>query len=230
MAGEEKSDTKYLDNLELENKKLRTKNIEYETYISNTSFNTPENSNIVELQIEMGDILEMIEHFLKGDIQVTDGEGNTYYSPPTKTIKVKEKGKMITKAIIDHNLIILNSFGVNSIMHILGNYINKNTTLSFYTEERINEILADLGDEINKFILCNYEKMGMTTAFKKSKYELIVITILHAIESAYRKSIGGETMKEINRNTNIIQSENLGQTRATPILKKQWHPLKPSTW
>ena len=221
---EEGVDTlEYLSGLEEDNQRLKAKNMEYAAHISNTSFQNQEDSNLVQWQINTDDILDMIEHFLKGDIQITDNEGNTYYTSPTKK---DEKGK----EVIDEDLIILNSYGVNSLMHILGNYVNKNTILSFYDEERINEILADLGDELNKFIMCNYEKMGMNTEFKKSKYELIVLSILHAMESAYRKALGGQTMQEINRNTNIIQSENLGQRRIGTIPKKKFSLFNPKSW
>ncbi len=224
MADDEEVNTlEYLSALEEENKKLSAKNTEYQSNISNTSFQNKEDSNLIQWQVNTDDILDMIEHFLKGDIQVTDEEGNTYYTAPTKK---NDKGE----DVVDEDLIILNSYGVNSLMHILGNYINRNTTLSFYDEDRINEILGDVGDELNKFIMCNYEKMGMTTDFKKSKYELIVLSILHSMESAYRKAIGGQTMQEINRNTNIIQSENLGQMRMPTMPKKKFSILNPKTW
>lgn len=231
MVEEEGDVSEYLENLEKAYKQSKAKNTEYEAHISNTSFNNQENSNLVQWQVNTDDILDMIEHFLKGDVQVTE-EGNTYYTAPTKLIREEIKGKLTGKEVEvpDEDLIILNSYGVNSLMHILGNYINRNTTLSFYDEDRINEILADLGDELNKFIMCNYEKMGMDTEFKKSKYELIVLTILHSMESAYRKALGGRTMEEINRNTNIIQSESLGGMRMASMPKKKWSLFNPKTW
>lgn len=235
MADEEEGNVlEYLDNLQDENKKLKAKNTEYEAHISNTSFQNQTDSNLIQWQVNTDDILDMIEHFLKGDVQVTENE-NTFYTSPTKILR-DEKGQIVKDKkgeeiiVIDEDLIILNSYGVNSLMHILGNYINRNTTLSFYDEDRINEILADLGDELNKFIMCNYEKMGMTTNFKKSKYEIVVLTILHSMESAYRKALGGQTMQEINRNTNVIQSENLGQMRMNTIPKRKFNLLNPKTW
>ena len=226
VEGEVGDVSAYLDGLQNENKKLRAKNTEYEAQISNTSFNNQGDPNLIQWQVNTDDILDMIEHFLKGDIQVTENE-NTYYTSPTKIVKGRN-GK--EKVVVDNDLIILNSYGVNSLMHILGNYINRNTTLSFYDEDRINEILADLGDELNKFIMCNYEKMGMNTEFKKSKYEIVVLTILHSMESAYRKALGGQTMQEINRNTNVIQSENLGQMRMPLMPKKKFNLFRPKTW
>lgn len=130
----------------------------------------------------------------------------------------------------EKDLIVLNDFGVNSIMLIIGNYIDKNTTLSFYKEERINEILSDLGTELTHFIFCNYEKMGMDTEFKKSKYPMIVLNIIHIIESAYRRALEGRE-KEIINTANISYtqpSQTGGLPRAVQRSKRSW--LRPSTW
>ena len=209
----ESEELDYLNELEQQNKKLKSKNTEYQSNISNTSFNNSDDGNVVQWQLETDDILDKIEHFLKGDIVKTDKDGNVFYE------KQKEK-----------DLVILNEYGVNSIMQILGNYLNRNTILSYYNEERINEILGDLGDHIARFILCNYEKMGMDTQFKKSRYALLVLTILHAVESTYRRALHGTALKEINRHTNVIQSEQLGGPRTMVNPKKRINPFKPSTW
>lgn len=203
----------YLEDLETQNKELRSKNTEYQANISNTSFN-PSEGNLAQWQIESDDILDKIEHFLKGDVVKVDEQGNVYYEEQ-----------------IDEDLIILNKYGVNSIMQILGNYINKNIILSYYDEERIYEILGDLGDELALFLYCNYEKMGMTTEFKKSRYILLVLNLLHIIESAYRRALHGNAMEQINTNTNIIQNERIGVGGGLmPMPKKKFNLLRMNTW
>lgn len=209
----EKNELDYLEALELENKRLNTKNTDYQSAISNTSFNSNE-GNLAQWQVESDDILDKIEHFLKGDVVKVDTDGNVFY----------EKQK-------DQDLIILNVYGVNSIMQILGNYINKNIILSYYDEERIYEILGDLGDELSLFLYCNYEKMGMTTEFKKSRYILLVLNLLHIVESSYRRALHGTTMEQINTNTNIIQSEQLGINRGPISMpKKKFNLFRMGTW
>lgn len=203
----------YLDTLEQENKLLKAKNTEFQANISNTSFN-PNDGNLAQWQVESDDILDKIEHFLKGDIVKTDEDGSVYYEAQT-----------------NQDLIILNEYGVNSIMQILGSYINKNVILSFYDLERIYEVLGDLGDQLALFLYCNYEKMGMTTEFKKSRYILLVINLLHGIESSFRRALHGDTVERINTNTNIIQNESIGGARSMmPQPKKRFHLLKPGTW
>ena len=205
-----------LETSEREKKELQNKNTEYQSFISNSSFNNAEEGNQRQWQLEVEDVLDKIEHFLKGDAIVTDAEGNTFYQ--------EQK---------DKDLVILNKYGVNSVMQILGNYVNRNHMLSFYDEDRINEIMSDIGDELAKFIFCNYEKMGMDTEFKKSRYILLVMSILHIIESTYRRALRGETARLNNTDIKILQTDNMGlnkmQQPQIPI-KKKWNPLKPSTW
>ena len=131
--------------------------------------------------------------------------------------------------VLDEELVLFNDYGVNSIMSIIGNYIDKNTILSNYDEMRINEIMADLGDELANFIYCNYEKMGMDSNFKKTRFQLTVLTILHAIESTYRRALRGKTMEDLNSSRIFTQSDNLGRSPTAPQ-KKKFSPFHPSTW
>jgi len=203
----------FYEDLENENKQLKSKVTEYQAHISNTSFNREDGGNIIQWIAETDDILDKIEHFLKGDVVKTDEQGNVSFVEQT-----------------DEDLIILNEYGVNSIMQILGNYINRNVILSFYELERVYEILGDIGDELATFILCNYEKMGMTTEFKKARYILMVLQVLHIIESSFRRALGGKAMEEINTGRTVIQSENIGMMRNPQMPKKRFNPFKRSTW
>ena len=156
--------------------------------------------------------------------------GNEYWSTPKKTVEIKgDKGKKEFVEIVNEDLILLNDYGVNSILVIIGSYIDKNTILSNYDEMRINEMLADLGDELANFIYCNYEKIGMDTEFKKTRYQLMVLGILHSIESTFRRSLKGKTMEDINTSRIFTQSDSLGNRPQQPT-KKAFSPFKPSTW
>ncbi len=210
----EDEDTAYLEALEKQNKDLLNKNTELSGVISTSSFNNQRDGNLVQFQLESEDILEKIEHFLKGD-KIKEADGEIFY----ETQK-------------NDDLVILNEYGVNSIMQILGNYVNKNTNLSYYDEERINEILGDLGDEVAAFLFCNYEKMGLTTEFKKSRYKLLVLNMLHIIESAYRRALQGKALESINSNNiNISQNEGIGMYNRPNIpVKKKFNLFDRKTW
>lgn len=146
--------------------------------------------NFLHHQISTEEILDKLEHFYRGDYQGY------------------EDGDLVWKKQTNQELVTFNDFGVTSIMEIVTKYIDKNTILSDYTEERIYEILAEVGLELILFMLCNYEKMGMNTHFKKTKFRLIITTTTHLIESAYRRAKGGNTMREINQSRVVGQFGN----------------------
>ncbi len=171
-------------------RKAEAKNAELSGALG-TIAQSKKDDNFLHHQLSTEEMLEKLEHFYKGDFQGEDKNGDIVWKKQT-----------------NKDLITFNDFGVTSIMEIITKYIDKNTILSYYTSERIYEIMADIGEDLVLFILCNYEKLGMDTYFKKTKFRLIVTTTLHMIESSYRRSIGGKTMMEINQSRVISQFGN----------------------
>ncbi len=182
-------------------RKAEARNAELSGALSGVT-NSKKDDNFLHHQLNTDEMLEKLEHFYRGDFQGTDKNGDIVWKKQT-----------------NKDLITFNDFGVTSIMEIITKYIDKNTILSYYTSERIYEIMADIGEDLVLFLLCNYEKIGMNTYFKKTKFRLIVTTTLHVIESSYRRSIGGKTMMEINQSRVISQFGN-------PIAPPQQHPNK----
>ncbi len=224
----------FLKKLQVEADELRDKNTQLNTALSTSTYQGQENPNSIEFQIDTGEMLGKIEHFLRGEYIKLDEENNEFWAKPTK-ILLNEKGEVVLDEkqkpieVIDTTLILFNDYGVNAILSIIGNYIDKNTILSFYDEPRINEILSDLGDELANFIYCNYEKMGMDTDFKKTRFQLTVITILHSVESTYRRSLRGRTMIDLNSSTIFTQLDNIGSKQSVST-KKPFNFFKPGTW
>jgi len=159
-------------------------------------------SNMIHEQIDTEVLLEKLEHFYRGDYVGHDKEGNEMWVTPA-----------------DKDLITLNDFGVATLMEIISKYIDKNTALSYYTEERINQILSDLGLEFVILLKCNHVKMGMDTYFKKTKFRMIIVTTLHMIESTYRKAIRAKTLEELNQSKILMQTEGLGNRIVLPSKK-----------
>lgn len=209
-------DENLLSQLQAELEENKTKNLQLNSALASSSFQAQED-NLIKYQLDTGELLNMIEHFLKGEYLSLDKEGNEFWVAPE-----------------DDKLILFNKYGVSAIMIIVGKYINKNTFLSYYSEERIYEIMGDLGTEINRFIYCNYEKMGMDTEFKKTRYNLTVVTLLHIIETAYRRAIRGITSERINTATIVTQSDMVGNRMPSMMpnmsMKKKFNLLKPNTW
>lgn len=144
-----------------------------------------------------------------------------------------ESGGYKYVSIVDEDKKPLNEYGVAELMRIMSMYITKETFLSYYSEERINEILGDLGDSLNNFLYCNYEKMGMTTKFKESKYALICLNLLHAVESCYRRAIEGAEQENLRTRAIVTQNQGMGGSAGasrSSSIRQKWNPLKPSTW
>lgn len=204
----------YIKGLETDLQESRSKNAHLTSATAHSSFNQGDKTNLIEFQLDTAELINRLEHFLRGDYITIDDSGNEVWTQPK-----------------DNSLVLFNEYGVNSILIIVGNYLDKNTILSTYNEERINEVLADLGDELSVFIYCNYEKMGMDTEFKKTRYALTVLTLLHSIESSYRRALGGQTREDLNSAKIFTQSDLLGRPGYSPQpTKKKFNLFKPSTW
>lgn len=205
-------DEEYINQLEEGLENSQSRNNQLASSIHGYTAMQQKDANLIYYQIDPEEILNKVEHFLRGDMIKTDDLGNENYVQPE-----------------DKDLIPLNEYGINSILHKLSNYINKYTVLSWYDEPRINEILADIGDTLADYIFCNYEKMGMNTDYKKSKYNMIVLSILHIIESAYRRALHGKTLQGLNESRIVTQSDSLGRPMPIPQKKKsRW--FNPFSW
>lgn len=152
-----------------------------------------QSDNLIVWQLELDNILERIEHLLKGDIISEDGQGGLTYTVPK-----------------DKRLIVLNSYGVGLIMNFISFYLNRNTILSNYREERVYEILHTLGHELGDLVYINYEQMGLDTVEKKSRAFMLIMNILHMIESAYNRALGGEERDSLRKARIVTQSQPLG--------------------
>lgn len=293
---------KELSSKDMENNYLRSRNLSLQD-AAESNFMPRTDPNVIEYKLSSEELLDRIEHYLRGDILKTRiGENNqaeTYYSTPVKKIsvtilKIVSTGKLYivdehpetgtdwnvlsvieaddlgkpvetmleenykapaleeikealeskakkpkilnlgyaTKEIPDEGRMNLNERGVSEIMNILSMYITKETFLSWYKEDRIYEILGDIGTELNRFFLINAQQIGLNTEYKKTKYPLIVVTILHSIENAYRRALLGQENKGTRENIMVSQHQPLGQGAypSLPPPKKKWSAFDKPTW
>ena len=106
--------------------------------VMNSSGGVKKDSNFLHLQISNTEMLDKLEHFYRGDKWGPDKRGDYVWLAPE-----------------NKELVTFNDFGVSTMMDIVTKYIDKNTTLSYYDETRIYEIMGDLGDELILLILSN---------------------------------------------------------------------------
>ena len=297
---------KQMSEQELENSHLRQKVLGLTDAVE-SNFVPKGDTNVIEFKLSPEELLERIEHYLRGDILKSrkneTEELETYYSSPSKKITVSlfeniktkivyvidehhqeriegeeqnkhweilsliegegeqaeemviednykgflleelkeglesKKKKFIsrghaTKEVLDKSRINLNEYGIAEIMNTLSMYINKETFLSFYKEERINEIMGDIGDKLNEFLLINGRLMGLDTEFKKTKYPLMIITVLHSIESSYRRALLGNENRGTREGILITQHQPQQGLNQMPMQapKKKWSAFDKSTW
>lgn len=180
------------------------------------------NPNFAEFQLEADTYLNKLKHYLSGDI-VEEKDGNIrYIEQPNEELRV------------------LNKLGVNNYMNILSGFIGKETFLSVYSEERINEIIGDLGQLLRVETFSNAELYGLNTEYKITQFVILVYRTLVFIENAYRRSIGGREREKIGESgIRIIQSQGLGGQgggfgqmggMSTQMPKKKFSMFNSKTW
>jgi hypothetical protein len=201
-----------LEQYKRENAQLRDNNSNLSGGISASNM-VSRNPDNIRYQLDAQEIKLNIERFLRGDEIVIDSDGNEIYKRQTNP-----------------EIILFNEYGINLIMSKINPYVDKGTFLSYYSEERINEILADIGDLLTDEIFCNYDKMGMISQYKKSRYELVVMTILHMIESGYRRAIGGKEREEINSSRIYMPNQMGGYNQNQQIQRKKFNLFNWKTW
>lgn len=209
----EVEELKYLEGLEAEIKARDGKINELGTHVASSMYGGPQQENLIIFQLELDNIMERIEHLLKGDILQADKKGNKSYVTPKDT-----------------TLIVLNDYGVQLIMNVISFYLNRNTILSNYKDDRIFEILYDLGNELADLVYINYEKMGLDTTEKRSRSPVLIMNILHMIESTYNRSLGGEERDSLRTARMVTQSQPLGggmQMQQPVVEKKRRWSLNP---
>ena len=215
MTVDEQAVNEHLGLLEQAMKEKDTKIAELGGYAaSSITGQAGQNDNLIVWQLELDNILERIEHLLKGDIIKTDEEGNITYEKPD-----------------DSSLIILNDYGVQLIMNVISFYLNRNTILSNYHPDRVKDILYDLGYELADVVYINYEKMGMDCIEKKSRHEILILNILHTIESSYNRALGGEERESLRTARVVTQSLSPGGL-GSPLHRKRHGGgfLNPRNW
>lgn len=203
-----------IERLETELNQRDNKINELGSHITATSiYGQQQENNLIVWQLELDNILERIEHLLKGDVINEDDKGNIVYSAPK-----------------DKTLIVLNDYGSQLIMNIISFYLNRNTILSNYKDIRIFEILYDLGNELADLVYINYEKMGLDTIEKKSRSIILVMNILHMIESAYNRALEGEERDSLRSARIVTQNVSQPIGGQNPQIQSNkrftWNPFK----
>lgn len=178
-----------------------------------SSFQSIEEKDLMRYQLEIDELLEKIEHLLRGDIAKRDAKGNIIWVSPEN-----EKDW------------IFNHYGVQRIMSIACMYINKNTMLSNYDELTINKKILDLGNELNDLIFTSYEEMGIESEKETKLYPIIVLSITDMAHSTYLRALNGMENKGLRERIMVTQNLNPNQPIPTYPSHRKRRTLNPLTW
>jgi hypothetical protein len=159
-----------------------------------SSFMTRPESDMARWQLELNDILERIEHILKGDQpKFKDGHVIWEDNPDKKTNTLNEKG-------------------VREILKMLSFYVNRNTILSDYEDDEIRVILFGFGSRLNNLIFMKYDEYGMEDEEKRKEFEMIVGAIVDIVYSAYKRAKHGGERRSIREMVSIQHSSQIGSS------------------
>jgi len=178
----------YIQKLEHENAIQKVQNAQMA--LSNTTssmFQPAGDINLIEWQLELDNILERIDHLLRGHILKFDNDGNLKWQEP--------KDKMYE---------IFNEYGVQEILRVLSMYLNRNTILSNYDEETISWKVYDLGMEISDLIFTKYNEMFAIPTFEQAFHEVYphmkIIEfegVMYAYDGENHYELGDEALKKV---------------------------------
>ena len=212
----------YTAAIEQELSLLRSQNTQLnkQTYdMQNTMMNTGEGQNLIQWQLDLQNDFDRIKHVLRGDIIITDKEGNQFWEVNPDDLQVP-----------------LNDYGVNMLMRILYFYVNRNTLLAYYEPEEIQMIVGQASAEINDNVYFNLKEYGMDTVNKRKHIAMIHLAMQDFILSAYKRAQYGGERDSLRTARHVTQSDNsmggqmrMGQGYNSPP-PKSFSLMKPSTW
>lgn len=140
-------------------------------------------ASLTRWQLESDDLLESLEHDLRGEYWVTDenGRGNWKKS--------------------ENHTPFLNEKGVKAIINILKPIVNRNTFLTNYSEERVNDLLFFLSNKITRTLYFNYDEFEISPEFFPILNEMIQSFLESALrrpmEQGERRFIGSTEQRRI---------------------------------
>lgn len=156
-----------------------------------SAFAPVNDENLIKWQLELDNILERIDHLLRGH-KLTFKNGNMLWTNPSNIDEV-----------------IFNDYGVNEILRILSMYLNRNTILSNYTEEQVELKVFDFGNEMADLIEAKYEDMGLNTHKKMVIYPMILREVIDVVHSSYLRALKGGERQSLREARTVSQSQPL---------------------
>jgi len=174
------------------------------------------------------------ENLAKFQLSMIEEKMRIYHLLKSHRLEKDEKGEEVWVEPNDKNSAILNDYGVDYVMYLYDSFINKNVVLSDFEEDRIYEILYDIGMAIIHGIFNDYEEFGLDTDSKRKRFEILILGVMTNIEATLNRAKHGGERRTIRAITTITQNES-PRMNGYPSYNvtgqpKQRRMLHPSTW
>jgi len=183
-----------------------------ENDVSSSAFESTQSEDLIKFQLELNSILEKIEHMLRGDI-ITFKNGNRYY--------IKDKTKKMS---------LLNEYGVQLVMNILTNYLNRNTILANLKEEEIYQSIENFGKELADLFYMKYEQIGLDTVQKRQTFSMMITELTDIVRLAYSRAKNGLERISLREARQVTQSQQLLPEGYVYAASKNKGLLHPRSW
>ncbi len=210
-------------------------------------FETSKDSTLVEVQLDLKEIIDKIYHLLRSDVIVKDAKGNLRYEQAKdRRLRVlSEYGVQMIMNVIQSYLnknTILSNYDIKVINERLCDIGNEIADLIaceselFFYSTGYDELALELGYKLENEVpvethlkIRNMQHDEVREKLKK--YSILVIRIVHMIESAYRRALGGGENKSLRKNYMVTQSGGLqGESNYPQMPQKKMSLLRPTTW
>ena len=118
--------------------------------------NSVNEKSMIQEQLDLGEELERIDYLLRGYIMKTN----------------QETGEMDWVKSENPDMLVLSDYGVQLILDTIAWYLNKNTLLSNYEGDTINQKMEDFANDLNDDIFMSYEKVFRYPTLEECKDEI----------------------------------------------------------
>jgi hypothetical protein len=211
-----------IEGLEKQNESDRIRLLEMQKGQSSL-FQSQQMDNLAMWQLELDNIIERMDHLLRGHAIGFDDHGNMSWKPTGDSAQ-----KM------------LNEYGVQEILKILSMYLNRNTILSNYTNDVINEKVYDLGIDLIDLMYMKYEYMfhfdkntpdkgAEELRIKIRLYPMLIREVTDQIHSSFLRALGGMERESLRKSMYITQTNTNNPNQMggynLPSQKKVWNPF-----
>lgn len=106
---------------------------------------------------------------------------------------------------------IMNNDGIDFIMGEIRKRVNRNTFLSFLTDENIENICSDLHKTMTDVMILNWEKWGIDKTLIKST----VYGVMDTVHIALRRAMNKTTLDYLKKATQVVERINRDQNKKT---------------